>query len=206
MRLEKQLERRRDIEKAAYELLAEKGYRATSMLAIAKRAGASNETLYKWYGSKQDLFRALVEDNAREVSELLRTSIKGDMDPIASLQKVAPVLLRLLVSDRAIALNRAAVVDATETGQLGQTLAQSGRDAVVPLIGDLFETCRANRALKFSSRQEIVECFLGLLVGDLQIRRALGVIVELNDEAVHDRSTRAIELIRTLFGRDAVGV
>ena len=203
MRLEKQLERRRDIEKAAYELLAEKGYRATSMLAIAKRAGASNETLYKWYGSKQDLFRALVEDNAREVSELLHISIKGDMDPITLLRKVAPILLHLLVSERAITLNRAAVADATETGQLGQTLAQSGRDAVVPLIADLFDRCRASGALEFSSRQEVVDCFLGLLVGDLQIRRALGVIAELDDDAVHHRSARTVAMILTLFGHDA---
>lgn len=203
MRLEKQLERRRDIEKAAYELLAEKGYRATSMLAIAKRAGASNETLYKWYGSKQDLFRALVEDNAREVSELLPISIKEDMGPITLLRKVAPILLHLLVSERAITLNRAAVADATETGLLGRTLAQSGRDAVVPLIADLFDRCRASGALEFSSRQEIVDCFLGLLVGDLQIRRALGVIAELDDDEVHHRSTRAVAMILTLFGRDA---
>ncbi|MCP4433742.1 MAG: TetR/AcrR family transcriptional regulator, partial [Gammaproteobacteria bacterium] len=43
------------IEEATYELLAESGYHACSMLSIAKRAKASNETLYRWYGDKVGL-------------------------------------------------------------------------------------------------------------------------------------------------------
>ncbi|MEQ8740678.1 MAG: helix-turn-helix domain-containing protein, partial [Hoeflea sp.] len=63
MREETRAARQAQIEQAAYEVLEEKGYAATSMLAIAKRARASNETLYNWYGDKTGLFRALVVRN-----------------------------------------------------------------------------------------------------------------------------------------------
>ncbi len=48
-------------------MLDAKGYAGASMLAIARQAKASNETLYNWYGDKNGLFRALVVRNAGEV-------------------------------------------------------------------------------------------------------------------------------------------
>jgi AcrR family transcriptional regulator len=54
----KQNERRERIEKAAYDVLAETGYKGASLLLIAQRASVSNETLYRWYGNKQGQMRA----------------------------------------------------------------------------------------------------------------------------------------------------
>ena len=52
MRDDKKQQRRRQIEAAAYDLLVQYGYDGTSMLAVAKAAKASNETMYRWYGDK----------------------------------------------------------------------------------------------------------------------------------------------------------
>lgn len=49
----KQIARRERIEETAYAVLKESGYKAASLLAIARRASVSNETLYNWYGNKQ---------------------------------------------------------------------------------------------------------------------------------------------------------
>lgn len=201
MRPENQAARRRAIQQAAYELLAEKGYAATSMLAVAKRAGASNETLYKWYGNKQALFRSLVEANAHEVAELLRDGLSAKRNPWATLKSVGPVLLRLLTSDRAIALNRAAVMDADETGMLGRTLADAGRNSVVPLIARVFEEGRAGGQMTFDSIEDATETYVGLLVGDVQIRRAIGVLASLGEAELHRRSDRALKLTKKVFGR-----
>ncbi len=64
MRDENRRMRQQLIFAATYRLLAEKGYKGTSMLAVAKAAGASNETMYNWYGNKQGLLAAMIEDNA----------------------------------------------------------------------------------------------------------------------------------------------
>lgn len=67
MKRETQLIRKDQIERAAYEVLKEKGYAGASMLSIARKARASNETVYNWYGDKAGLFKALVQRNAAEV-------------------------------------------------------------------------------------------------------------------------------------------
>nr|MEC9418796.1 TetR family transcriptional regulator [Pseudomonadota bacterium] len=52
MRAEARERRKAAIEAAAIELLLDQGYDNLSMLAVAKKAKASNETLYRWYGDK----------------------------------------------------------------------------------------------------------------------------------------------------------
>lgn len=199
LKAERQEERRRQIELAAYEVLAESGYKAASMLAIAKRAGASNETLYRWYGNKQTLFQSLIEGNAKEVSELLRSSFEADEDALETLARVGPLLLRLLVSERAITINRAAVADAMESGVLGQTLSRSGRESVMPLIADIFDKAGQTEQLSIRSAQEAAEIYLSLLVGDLQIRRAIGVVPDLKKGEIQRRAEKALERTCRLF-------
>jgi len=131
--------RREQIIEAAYAILAEKGYGGTSMLAVAKRANASNESLYNWFGCKQGLFTAMVEQNAAAAAAILKDHLAGGSDFSAAFARLGPTLLRLVTSERAVALNRAVAADATKTGVLGATIASSGRDHIVPLIEELFE-------------------------------------------------------------------
>ncbi len=172
------------------------------MLAIAKRANASNETLYKWYGNKQALFRSLVQRNASEVAEMLSASLQKGNNPIRSLRTIAPVLLRLVLSDRAIALNRAAAADVAETGVLGETLAAAGRETVAPLIADLLaQACAAGivAAPPGHSMPEMADTFISLLIGDLQIRRAIGAIDPLEAKAIKKRAEQATDRFLSLY-------
>ena len=97
MKKENKSKKMKDIEAAAYALLEEKGYKGTSMLAIAKKASASNQTVYKWYGSKADLFKELVAENAREIKGLLEEAIGRHDDPVDTLRIVGPKLLAMSI-------------------------------------------------------------------------------------------------------------
>ncbi|MDF1720020.1 MAG: TetR/AcrR family transcriptional regulator [Minwuia sp.] len=200
MREEKQRARHRQIADAAYALLARDGYKATSMLGIAKQAAASNETLYRWYGNKQGLFRALVDDNAEDVRDLLQERMAQGSDPLQTLSEVAPLLLRLVTGERAVALNRAAAADVHDTATLGQTIATAGRDTIVPLIGGLIGRLRQSGALVRGEPPEIAEIFINLLIGDMQIRRVIGVIDPPDIAASEQRAERAISLLVRLYG------
>lgn len=199
MKEERRAERRRAIEAAAYEMLAEKGYKATSMLAIAKRAAASNETLYKWYGNKQALFLSMVEANAREASELLARCLDRNDDPLAAVRRLGPLLLRIVLGEKAVALNRAAAGDAHETGQLGRTIAAGGKQAVLPMLARVFGRARAQGRMRFDDASEVAEIYSGLLIGDLQIERVIGVRDVPGEAEIEARSERACDLVLKLF-------
>ncbi len=184
------------IERAAFELLEENGFAGTSMLSIAKRAKASNETLYRWYGDKQGLYRSLIEANAEKVRKTLKQGINGDQ-PLETLDTFGRELLAMLTSDEAIALNRAAAADVTNT--LGQDLAKLGRGSVVPLLQEIFETARAQGRIAYNDVDEAVSLYLGLLIGDLQVRRITGTVAAPSKDQIKRQASRALSAITRLL-------
>lgn len=194
MREEKRAEKKQAIAEAAYALIEEKGYLGTSMLAIAKRAKASNETLYNWYGDKRGLFRELIEQNAEQVRDLLNKQIKENQPPQTTLEQLAPQLLTLLLGDRAVALNRAAAAD--PTGELGKILSSSGKESIFPLIIGTFSRFPS---LSETKALDAAICFLDLLVGDQQIRRAIGATKMPTKDEIETRSARALTSIKKLY-------
>ncbi|MDR6267417.1 TetR/AcrR family transcriptional regulator [Roseobacter sp. N2S] len=200
METDKQKHRRERIEDAAYAVLQEKGYKGASMLDIAKRAGCSNETLYRWYGNKQTLFASLVTANAAAVKAQIEQSIQTDGDTIEELRLLGPQLLDLVTSRRAIALNRAAAGDVYHTGTLGPAIAQGGKDTIAPLVGKLIASGMERQMLQRSDPAEIAAIFIALLIGDTQIQRVIGVIPELTDAQKEDRADRACAVIQKLYG------
>jgi AcrR family transcriptional regulator len=199
MKKQQQEQRKRQIEAAAYELLVEKGYKATSMLDIAKRASASNETLYNWYGTKQALFSSLVAANALEARKLFSHGETTDADPLEILQKLGPILLTIVAGEQAVALNRAAASDVYETGKLGQTIANGGKQAILPLLRQVFEQARERELVGFSKDDDVAETYVSLLIGDLQIERVIGVRPALTRKQIEASASKALKLILQLF-------
>jgi AcrR family transcriptional regulator len=197
MRDEHRSIRQAEIEHAAYAVLDDKGYEATSMLAVARAARASNETLYNWYGDKTGLFRALVRRNAAEVKALLEAEIAAGGDAVEALARIGPVLLALVTSDRAVALNRAAAAD--PTGELGLAIAAEGRETVAPLIAAVLAQGRAKGQLAFDDLAMACETYLGLLIGDLQIRRVVGRMPQPDADAMAQRAAMALRHLLRLF-------
>jgi AcrR family transcriptional regulator len=188
-----QTEREARIEAAAYAVLRDKGFKGASMLAIAKAAKASNETLYKFYGNKIGLFSAMIRSNtARVEDELAHIRGQSGQGPDV-LRYVAQALLQMVTSEQAIALNRAAAGDVS--GELGAELAQEGRARLLPLFQDLIRDLYGPT----DDVAERVECFIALLIGDLQIRRAIHEIAPLTATEIDERVTQALTRLQKIY-------
>lgn len=196
-------QRQQEILEAAFQVLAEKGYRSTSMLSIAKKANASNQTLYRWYGSKEELFTSLVKANASQATELLEKNVQFHKPVEETLTKLGISLLQLITSKRAILLNRAAAADASETGKLGKTIAEFGRSSVRPLLISYLQNASDKGELIFDNAgnvEDAAETYFNLLIGDIQIRRVIGVVDVLKRREAQARSERACRQFLQLFG------
>ncbi|SDX91421.1 transcriptional regulator, TetR family [Ruegeria halocynthiae] len=196
----KQAQRRRQIESAALELLAVKGYRKTSMLQIAKRASASNQTLYAWYGNKQALFKDIIDLNGRAVRGFLKHALNEHEDPLQVLKSLGIHLLRFTTDSKAITMNRAAITDATETSVLAEAIDSVGRNEVFALICSLMDDLakRGTFGLDLDA-EDAANSYISLLFGEVQMRQALGVMLPLTEEEIHERAVRAFELTCRLY-------
>lgn len=195
MKQEAREKRAEEIEAAAYAVLEAKGYDGLSMLAVAKKAKASNETLYRWYGDKLGLFEALIARNTDVVKVALRDGQAEDA--MSELARLGPVLLGMLLGPRAVALNRAAAADGS--GKLGRALGRIGRETVGPWIADIMARARDGGALSDGDPREMAELWFALLIGDTQLRRATGAMEMPDDDWIASRAEAALARLRQVF-------
>lgn len=166
---EQQQRRQRVIDTALAELV-ERGYDRVTMLGIATRAGASKETLYSWFGNREGLFAALIQDLADRAAERIQAALDGDKDPIETLTVFATGLLTLLTGEQSIALNRAAM----NSPDLAEILLASGRYRAGPLVEQYLARLTDAGYLHITDPPEAFRLLYGLVIQDTQIRVLLG--------------------------------
>ena len=196
-------ERRQEILKVALSVLAERGYRGASMLEIARQAQASKETLYAWFGDKRGLFEELVRWQAERVDAVITLNLERDEDdPSEVLRGFALELQRLLLGERAVVINRAAISEADSDPTFARILATQGRGSIVPKLERYLEGQRERGRLVFEDAGTAVDVLIGLAIGDQQVRRLLGVLPIPNEGQIEVRAEKTVKQFLTLFGRD----
>ena len=193
--------RRAEILAAAVALLSELGYEKTTMLAVAKRARASKETLYAWFGNKQGLFIEVIRAQAARTNRDLEVAMAdGGGTPDTVLRRFGDNLLTLLASDTSIAINRAAIAEAPHDASFGRVLAEQGRHRTGSLVLHYLERQREAGRLSFADAGQALDAFLGLLVADTQVRMLSGALPPMGPEEVTGRAERATAMFMRLFG------
>ena len=105
-------DRPQEITEAALEAFAEKGYAATCVEEVAKRAGVSKGLLYLYFKTKEELFKAVVKSVViRRIDQLIETIQATELSsedfirgPLLSFMKQVPgspvaIVIRLLVAE-----------------------------------------------------------------------------------------------------------
>ncbi len=193
-------ERREEILRAAFYLLIEKGYHGTSTLAIAKRARTSKETIYNWFGSKEGLFRELVGSRSAPMNADLLEGMRGAGLPVdAVLTRLGINLLSLLLSEHAVALNRAAIAEARAHPDLARILYERGREETSRLVAQYLGRKAAEGALAIDDPAHALDIFYSLLVRGLQWRRLLDLEPPPPPEFIERRAREATELFLRLY-------
>jgi len=86
-----------EIVAAALAVFAEKGFAAARLEEIAARAGVSKGALYLYFATKQDLFRAVVEQAIAPNMEVVRAMIAAHPGPFSELLRLVPERIATLL-------------------------------------------------------------------------------------------------------------
>ncbi|MFC3068945.1 TetR/AcrR family transcriptional regulator [Phenylobacterium soli] len=79
-----------EIVQAALQVFSEKGFAAARLDEIAARAGVSKGALYLYFETKEDLFRAVVEQAIAPNIQAVRAMIAAHPGPFADLLRLVP--------------------------------------------------------------------------------------------------------------------
>ena len=86
-----------EIVQAAMAVFAEKGFAAAKLDEIAGRAGVSKGALYLYFETKEDLFRAVVEQAIAPNIQQVRAMIAAHPGPFADLIRIVPERIAVII-------------------------------------------------------------------------------------------------------------
>ncbi|WP_425307760.1 TetR/AcrR family transcriptional regulator C-terminal domain-containing protein [Ammonicoccus fulvus] len=181
---------------AALAELAEVGWDRFTMAGAARRAGASTETLYAWFGNRDGLIRRMVQRNADLSAAVVHEELRngtGTRDLRGTLVAYARGLLDLLTGPVSLMLNRAAITQP----ELAEVLRSEGRLRIGPLVGRYLGERHAAGELHCPDPEKCFTVLYGLVVRDLQIGVLLGA-ERPDDAALQARAEEAVELFLRL--------
>ncbi|MEM1365814.1 MAG: TetR/AcrR family transcriptional regulator C-terminal domain-containing protein [Pseudomonadota bacterium] len=198
-------ERQREVLDVTLELLIENAA-ALTMIAVARRANCSKETLYKWFGDRDGLLAATVRYQASKVRvEPFEANTIDKAKLTEVLEGFARGLLSILTSDMSVALNRLAVSQSEAKGgtPLGQIVLQNGRFSTGPRLKPAIAAGMRAGVLRPLDTEEAFRDFYGLAVRDTQIRILLGDDLRLSPKDIEAEAQRATAQFFTLYAAPA---
>lgn len=91
------------LNKAAYEIFLQNGYKATNIVEISKKAGISVGAFYKYYDSKEDLFTEIyIRENEKMRGALLK-EIDWNLHPLQVMEELFQYIQEHMLNNKILA-------------------------------------------------------------------------------------------------------
>jgi AcrR family transcriptional regulator len=163
----------------ATDVFLEQGFKGASMSEIARRAGASKQTLYARYPSKATLFAALVERKAEHLFEVIGPLGEG-RNLRDTLVHCGSELLELIMSKDARGVHRVVIAECVEFPELGEIFWERGPGRTRAMLADYLRAQQKLGNIQWDKSgcgnpEQAVELFMGLLVSGATLRAWLGL-------------------------------
>lgn len=160
---------------AATEVILERGYSGASTREIAKRAGASKETLYQLFPTKASLFAALIERKSNVLLASMSDVLQVENDPHGALTTFGERVLSVMMAEEAERLHQVVIAEAKEFPELAIAFWDKGpgraREMLKLYLMELVKQKRMREdEVEFASEQ-----FLGALLGSVALRTTLAM-------------------------------
>jgi TetR/AcrR family transcriptional repressor of mexJK operon len=168
-------EKRAAIVGAAQGAFLEAGYGAASMEAIAARAGVSKQTLYNHFGSKDDLFGAVIRDRCHELMQTLRSEQGPTGAPEFVLHELALAFAKKMLAPDTLALYRTLVEESGRSPELTRIYYESGPDFAVRTLADYLRAQTRAGVLCVDKPRIAAEQFFAMLAAHLRLKALLGL-------------------------------
>ncbi len=158
--------RRREIAAVAERVFFENGFGETTMQTIAAEAGASKETLYRHFGSKEGLFSELVENRANTFLEGLDENLQRSGTLAEALKTLGLRLLTAMVEREALCLYRIVIAEGPRNPDLGRIFYEQGPNRVKNRLASYLEAARAAGELRCADCTLAASIFLGAVIAN----------------------------------------
>jgi len=187
---------------AAYELLVELGFQATTLDKVAQRAKISKLSIYRRFENKEALFGAAIAAHCRQFAPLaLVEGVDGSAED--QLMAVGSSLLRTLLSPDVRGVEAMIMADKTNQKSLGKLHYEAGPAYVIAQIEALLRRLHAKAVLNVPNPLQSARLFAALFKGSdlLMIARFDEARAE-DDNEIESYCRSAVALFIAAHGGD----
>jgi len=177
------------------------GFGAVSMDAIAREAGVSKATVYAHFGSKEELFGAVVADVAEERFGGFSALELDPRDIEASLKTIARRFLDLVLSPEAVAVNRIIIGELTRFPALSDVFWQAGPERNRAQIEEFLRRAVEAGSLRIDDVRLAAEQFSSLVRGEMHLRHLFGLGTSRHAAALDGAAANAVATFLRAFDR-----
>ena len=172
------------------------GFGGASMDQVAALAGVSKMTVYRHFGSKEELFAGVITD-------LCQFIVAEDLDaifaqePQHALRAFARKMTDIVFEPDTAELHRIVIAESRRFPKLGQLFYETGPQACIDALEAFFIRNKGNTSLKVEDPRRSAEEFLELLRGYSHLKMLLGIETK---PTKHDVDVRIESAVRHILG------
>ncbi len=184
-------------------MFLEHGYAGTTIELVVARAGASKGTIYNFFGGKDGLFGALIEERTDHILAGLADLAIEEADVRTALAIIARQYMDLVMSPDAIGLYRLILAEGSRFPDLVKNFYRVGPDRVTTQIAEVLRAWAKDGQIRVDDPVRIATQFLDVVRGELHLRVVAGLPPDDLPHAVEENVLHAVELFwRALQPRD----
>lgn len=183
--------KRTAILRGAKAVFLKSGFEDTSMDEVAARAGVSKMTVYRHFGSKEDLFAGVITELCNQIvaEELERLF---EQEPEKALRGFAQRMIDIVFAPDTIELHRIVIAESRRFPMLGKLFYASGPQVCIEVLARYFRQNKDDPRFRISEPTRTAEEFLELLRGYGHLRVLLKIDKALTRHEIGARIAGAV--------------
>ncbi|MBD3007852.1 TetR/AcrR family transcriptional regulator [Streptomyces sp. 5-10] len=153
---------------AAKALFLRDGYDGVNLERVATQAEVARQTVYNQFGSKEAVFRAVMEHHwsglpLGDLSTRLERSLGSDGDPAGFLRQFSQILLTFIEDTDQVAFTRLVIAESRRSPWIAEEFYRVGKEPLTKALADCLQRLHETGKIDCPSPGLAAHQFLGLL-------------------------------------------
>jgi TetR/AcrR family transcriptional regulator, mexJK operon transcriptional repressor len=193
--------KRQAILEIARESFLTHGYAATSMSRIAAQVGGSKGTLYNHFGSKEELFEAMMQEEcSSEAIAITTLSLDGEIDQV--LCELGKRFVRFILSGRAVSIHRVVAAETGRFPELGRMFYEQGPKRTTAHVAAFLAARMAEGRMRRADPERAAQQLFALLKAGIHQMYLWGLEVEMTDAEIDTHVSHAVDTFLHGYAHD----
>jgi TetR/AcrR family transcriptional repressor of mexJK operon len=184
---------------AASDLFLARGLKATSMDAVAEKAGVSKQTVYSHFKNKEELFREVIQTKVESYG-FAEAALPENRDLRETCFIIGQRFMDLLLDEEVVAMHRVVIGESVDYPAIAKLFYETGPGTAIKAVAKFLEKQMEHKRLTADDPHYAAVLFLNMVRGHYQMQLLMGMKLTASGEYLTAHIRKAVNQFLTLYG------